>query len=756
MSESGPGKSADNLQNLAKQALARAHDRWVKEQRAMGWQPGPRFDLAGKEHPFLESFHRLPAVEQEHYLHLCLRVLGDLASREPGTGPSESDPGADPSLGERLCQDLHRAGLGETLARWQTLKSLSEPLPVQLFRDLGQHALRLGEPLLAYDIIQEGRRQFPTDVRLRQLLALALLRAGSTLPALELLQGLYDEGRQEEETLGLLARAHKDLAQAAADPQTRRRHWLKAREIYGRAYQSTGGYWSGINAATLARLLGDHQGAQTLARQVQEQCQQQLKEPDPEVPDRYWLYATLGEAALVQGHLEEALSWYAKAKEVAGKRYGDLASTRRNAWLLLEALGSSAKVRQALKTCLSVPRVAVFAGHMIDQPGRAQPRFPATLEGQVSREIGRVLEKQDIGIGYASAACGSDILFLEALLARQGEINVVLPFPPEEFRKTSVNLIPGSDWGDRFTRVLGAATRVVVACEHRGRGSPVVYEYANFLQDGLAILRARLLDTELVPLVVWDGRPGDGPGGTASLVEYWRQQGRPPEIIDLSGLVSQPLSVSALPEEPGGPAPGTTAPEAEPFPQEIRAMLFADVVGYSRLREEQVPGFLQHFMGALKSYLADFPAPALWVNTWGDALHCVFSSVREAGLFALGLRDLVADTDWEAQGLPPGLKLRISLHAGPVFIWESPAFAGLRYSGSHVSRAARIEPITPPNQVYASQEFAALASSQGIAEFICEYVGQVPLPKQAGIMPLYLVRRPFEGVPVGKRKGSKP
>ena len=46
------------------------------------------------------------------------------------------------------------------------------------------------------------------------------------------------------------------------------------------------------------------------------------------------------------------------------------------------------------------------------------------------------------GIGFASAACGSDILFLEAMLARGGTIHIVLPWPAEEFVKTSVEIVP--------------------------------------------------------------------------------------------------------------------------------------------------------------------------------------------------------------------------------------------------------------------------------------------------------------------------
>jgi len=733
----------ESLEDLAAQAAAEAHDRWVKELLAEGWSPSPPGDAARREHPFLVPFAHLPAPEQEHYLGISRAVLKALSPRKPASltpDPYLKSTPAD-SLSQLVHRDLHQANLGETLELWQALKAVSDPVPVHFFQDFGHHTLRLGEPLLAYDMVTAGLERFPADVRLRQLMALALLRSGATLQALSMLETLYGEHQRSEETLGLLARAHKDLAEQASDPWNRARHWLKAKEIYTASYDQTGGYWSGINAATMARLLGEEDAARSLARRVRDQCLRELEDLGDGKNDRYWLYATLGEAALVRGETEEALEWYGQAGQTAGKRYGDLASTRRNARLLMDALGLTARQRKRLNACLKTPVVVVFAGHMIDQPGRLLPRFPPPLEGRVAREITKTLKKLKASIGYSSAACGSDILFIEAMLARQGEVNLVLPFPREEFKKTSIDMVSEGKWGERFEQVLSRATRVVLASEHRSSGDPVAYEYSNLLQDGLAVLRTRVLDAELVPMAVWDGRPGDGPGGTASLVEHWLRQGRRPELIDLSVFLTEPLTLEAAAQEPPKASATVTDADLSPLPQEIRAMLFADVVGYSLLPEEQIPSFMQHFMGAMQTFLADFPTKPLWVNTWGDALHCVFASVREAGNFALGLRDRLSAADWQARGLPKNLNLRISLHAGPVYVWDRPVFAGLRFSGSHVSRAARIEPITPPGQVYASQQFAALASSQGITDFTCDYVGQIPLPKQAGIVPLYLVRQ---------------
>ena len=115
--------------------------------------------------------------------------------------------------------------------------------------------------------------------------------------------------------------------------------------------------------------------------------------------------------------------------------------------------------------------------------------------------------------------------------------------------------------------------------------------------------------------------------------------------------------------------------------------------------------------------------------------------MRDAGLFALDLCDLVTSTKWADKGLPPSLSLRIALHAGPVYRCEDPITKQVNYTGTHVSRAARIEPITPAGHVYASQAFAALASVERISEFTCEYVKLTPFAKGYGTFPTYLVRR---------------
>jgi hypothetical protein len=46
--------------------------------------------------------------------------------------------------------------------------------------------------------------------------------------------------------------------------------------------------------------------------------------------------------------------------------------------------------------------------------------------------------------------------------------------------------------------------------------------------------------------------------------------------------------------------------------------------------------------------------------------------------------------------MPADLNLWIALHAGPVYEFNDPVTGSRSYGGTHVSRAARIEPIIPP------------------------------------------------------------
>lgn len=703
------------------------------------------------------SFGELTGEEQERYLRLATETLKAayalgyrIENKEQALGVAVAGLGLrkEPLGQSKLAAQMKAMSLESLLSLWQShSEELWAEMP-ELYRALGNRILKLGEPIFAYDVLREGLRLWPADVRLRQLEALALARSGATQRANDILVQLHKEGHDDEETLGLLARTFKDLWAQSSDQAERAEQLQRAHQFYELAYERSGGYYSGINAATIALLMGQKERAVSLAREVRQSCRQELNSLSADSEDRYWPLATLGEASLILNEWNEAEDWYGQAAELGQTKFGELTSTRRNARLIIDYLGGD---RSRIDRYFKIPKVAVFSGHMVDRPGRLSERFPSRLESTVRDAIHERLAKHGAGLGYASAACGSDILFLETLLELGGKAYVVLPYERQRFKKDSVEIANDPRWVERFEKVLERASDVLLASEHPMEEGGLSFEYTNLLLHGLANIRAERFETELVPMAVWDGKAGDGPGGTASVVERWRKLGYEIELINLEELRREKLpdlSDDNRPErQPASAQPvrQEKAKETPEFGARMMALLFADAVHFSKLTEEQVPRFVKYFLGAISQMPAMTRHPPEFKNTWGDGLYFVFGSVLDAGQFALELADLMTPQGkWVEQGLPEKLNLRIALHAGPVYSSLDPITGLHNFTGTHVSRAARIEPVTPPGQVYASQEFAALAAAERITQFKCEYVGQTPLAKGYGTFPTYHVRRTLQ------------
>ena len=738
------------IAQLSEMLAKNAHENWANLRIAQGWHYGPRRDDQQKEHPDLVPYEQLPESERQYDRQTAMESIKALLAMgytiQAPAGTRISSEGTSPGSGRGFTSVLQllRDGSQPDLALLQGLWRAHDPeewsVNPEPYRLLGERILKLGEPLVAYDVVAEGMKSFPQDLRLRQLLALALARSGAAGPANIVLEHLYEEGHRDEETLGLLARTHKDLAREEGDASKSNQHLRRAYEIYSEGYETNGGYWSAINAATLALLLGERESAAALARLVSDQCRQRLPELAESNSERYWLVSTLGEAALLLEDWPEAENWYRQAVELGRGDWGSLQSTRHNARLLMQCLApdeGGGRIEQLFR----FPSVVVFTGHMIDRDDRPGARFPPKLEPMVKDAIRQCLNKLNAGFGYASGACGSDILFHEVMAERKGESHVILPYEKERFIKDSVEIVRGGDWAKRLDKVMAQAMDTQELSRQSQMGSGISYEFANLMLHGLASVRAEQLETKLVPVAVWDGKSGTGVGGTAGTVERWRQLGLHVEVINLEEILRRERpSIS----EPAAAFPAAASNQgggvSSEFAPEIRALLFADAEGFSKLTDEEVPLFAQHFLGLAGRLAAESAHRPLTKNTWGDGLYFVFSNVRHAGEFALDLRDAVRNTDWLKHGLP-GLNLRIGLHAGLVYSCRDPVTERITYIGANVSRAARIEPITPTGQVYASQTFAALAAAEGVKEFRCDYVGQTSMAKKYGTFPTYVVLR---------------
>lgn len=181
------------------------------------------------------------------------------------------------------------------------------------------------------------------------------------------------------------------------------------------------------------------------------------------------------------------------------------------------------------------PLVFLFSGHMIDSPNRPKPRFPPAMETEAQHKIKERLDRLKADASNLAIApgiaCGGDILFLEACLKRQMKAEVYLPFEPDKFIEQSVSFA-GNNWVERFYQIKNhPQVNIHLQLEQIGG----VAEGENpFERNNLWALSSSLIyGIDQVRLVVlWDGKGGDGPGGTGDMVKQVSQRGGIVEHID--------------------------------------------------------------------------------------------------------------------------------------------------------------------------------------------------------------------------------
>ncbi len=618
----------------------------------------------------------------------------------------------------------------------------------QLSRRFARLLLKQGHPTLALEVAARSLDEvYPDDHELLYCRAFALARCGNPTKARLFAEGLLKlelSPAMRTEALSLAGRIRKDLAARTADPAVRVRRLREAYEYYRQAYELSDDTFPGINAATLALLAGERDLSRTLAARVRDQAQEQLEKPNGQRDA--WGLATLGEACLLLDDQTAAKGRYGQAVRLSREAHadGDIESMHRQ----LRLLSPHLPIDRDLLALFRIGPVVVFAGHSLDRPGDP-PRFPAdpALEALVRKAIRNELEALETTIGYYSPACGSDILFGELMHDRTAETHMVLPFAEEDFipDRLTYGLDEFIPWQQRYEELRG----FLRVTRHFATAEPflddhVLYDFAGSFIQGLALIRAAQIGTSAIALVVQDPAVRPTPSGVATFVESWKRTGQELRVINLAELRSRGIppqvvtrsttdEQTAVAQQNGQPPivcaanPGRT----------IKSMLFADVAGFSGLKESHLPTFFIDFLSIVEDELKT--TRTLLQNTWGDGLYIVFDDVVTAADFALRLLKRLETFDYSAFNLKedkqPGI--RIALHTGPVFEGYDAIIGRTNYFGSHVSRAARIEPVTMPGSTFVSEQFAAALALEPNHDFFCEYLGLLPLAKGYDVCHLY-------------------
>lgn len=577
--------------------------------------------------------------------------------------------------------------------------------------------MRSGDYLAAFDLAERAAGEFSGDLQFEYVATLALARSNATEQAAR----RYNRALRDHvlaplndlaiDILSLGARIAKDQAFRAS--RARSGDALRdASRAYGAVFEQTRAAFPAINAATLAMLADELGAAHAFAHLAINAAEREM----PESPiAQYYRMATLAEAHLVLGSVVEAEAALGRAVEFAPKEFAAHTTTLRQLRRLARHLG----LATGFLACLKAPSSIHYAGH------RFSANFPAHEESRVADEIANVFAERSVGFAFGSLAAGADILFAEAALQRGCGLHVVLPFRRDDFIRLCVGP-SGAQWVDRFSRCIEHADHVSYATMEGSLGDDAPYGYASRLAMGLATLQASHLLSEVHQIVVWDGVSSaeNAAAGTWVDMNAWREAGRQTEVIHVAAGQRQ----SAEPRQDVGGR------------RTARALLFGDMRGFSKLRDAQLMTFTREVLGACARVLDRFDGIGLR-NTWGDGLFVVMEDAPSAAACALDLQEAIAAIDLASAGLPTDISLRLAAHFGPVFSCIDPITRTQNYFGEHVSRTARVEPVTPEGSVYVTESFAAEIALRSGLDFRCEYVGQIDSAKGYGKFRMYALMR---------------
>jgi len=463
-------------------------------------------------------------------------------------------------------------------------------LELEALKSAAKALLDLNRVDYALTILERALDLDPDNLWCLQQRGLALGRAKHFEEARTRLAHLA-QTHQDGETLGLLGRTHKDhwvrlWRVDGIDAEEKRKRatasapaLLSAVTAYADAFSADPAkFYPGINALTLGHLWRHLTGntpnidLDLIEQGVRWTVECALKTCRLERTNDYWELVTRAELGLVtqgsgqgsdQGS-EECLDDFRKAasRAVLARDRFALDSTARQLKIFQELAFSTDLVEKALQIFqdgeqrlieLLGPRgtkpghVILFSGHMIDDPavrgdGKAKPsRFPAAKVPAAEARIEAALDTlgvRDGDLGICGGACGGDLIFAKACLKRGMRVELRLALREPEFLRRSVTFADDDgSWYRDFRQVKSdARTTLLVMSDELGarHKSGSVFDRANRWQ----LYSALCHDLDTVDfLALWNGEPGDGPGGTEHMVEQIATvTGRRPIIIDPADL----------------------------------------------------------------------------------------------------------------------------------------------------------------------------------------------------------------------------
>jgi hypothetical protein len=144
---------------------------------------------------------------------------------------------------------------------------------------------------------------------------------------------------------------------------------------------------------------------------------------------------------------------------------------------------------------------------------------PAAALTFVRNGIIRTLsETNDDVLGITSLAAGADQIFANVVLERGGQLHVVIP--SLEYEES----FHGARERREYARLLQRAE------------SAETLDFPAPSEEAFLAAGRRVVELSDVMILVWDGRPARGKGGTADIGEYAQELGRRLQILWPAGI----------------------------------------------------------------------------------------------------------------------------------------------------------------------------------------------------------------------------
>lgn len=514
------------------------------------------------------------------------------------------------------------------------------------------------------------------DSRLMQLLALSMAKSGAAKAAMDLLEPVYTQHPEDPETSGILGGIYKELFKETRNS----RYAILSRDTYLSNFSLTGNYYTGINAASMSAIAGSMSKAKEIAREL-------IARLDP-LSEDVWELASLAEAFMLIREKERAIELYVQCRHRLGFDWGKVSSVFNQLWLLNHYIPVSAEVMDTF----SPPAVAAFVGHMIDHPARKLSRFPPHIEGEVRHAIAGVIQSINARIGYCSLACGSDILFAEAMADSGGEVNLFLPFDERDFVETSVSFA-GEGWLKRF-EILKEKFPVNYVSGDRYMGNDDLFSFQSRVIFGSAVQRAAMLHSSPHLITVYADVDIVGHiGGTYDTLKFWPEKEKRINI-NPQHYVKTSFPGNRLADVPA--ARSFTGPASKK--RHVRYLVCVSLENANAEQRNRLHYQINKKIGdGLKE-----------IERRDQSLLVAFKTIEEAAGLA-----------WAIFKIPGFSGIgKISLHAGPVYSEDG----GSAISGRAADIAWAINAFSVPGRAYSSFQFASVLALQQ-DQYAVEYAG---------------------------------